>query len=198
VDGQPGVRPAQAGLTIVELVVVLWIGAILMAITVPSFLSGVDDFRTRAAARYVSGRFFDARMEAVKQSTRVACRFEADGDDYRIGTYRDGNGNGVLSADILGGRDPELASAVRLSSLFTGVRFGIGADVPLIDGGFAVSPIRVAGGTLVTFGPDGTSSTGSVYIRGSREAQYAVRVFGITGRTRVFKYVRGTRTWNPM
>lgn len=193
-----GVRPAEAGLTLVELVVVLWIAGVLFAITAPSFLSGIDDFRSRAAARYVSGRFFDARMQAVKQSTRVACRFELDGDDYRLGTYKDGNGNGVLSADILSGADRPVDAAVRLSSLFSGVRFGIGAGVPLIDGGYAASPIRVSGGTLVTFSPDGTSSTGSVYIRGSKEAQYAVRVFGMTGRTRVFKYVRGTGTWNPM
>lgn len=169
-----------------------------MAIAIPSFLSGLDDLRSRAAARYVSSRFFDARMEAVKRSTKVACRFMPDGDDYTLGTYRDGNGNGVLSADIARGVDSEVAAPVRLSALFGGVRFGIAAGVPLIDGGFATSPIRVSGGALVTFGPDGTASTGSVYMRGAREAQYAVRVFGITGRTRVFKYVRGTGAWNPM
>jgi prepilin-type N-terminal cleavage/methylation domain-containing protein len=192
------VRPAQAGLTLVELLVVICVGVIIAAIAIPSFYSGLDDYRSRAAARFVSGRFFDARMEAVKRSIRVACRFEPDGDDYRIATYGDGNGNGVLSADILRGTDPLLAAAVRLSALFSGVRFGIAAGVPLIDGGYASTPIRISGGSLVTFGPDGTSSTGSVYIRGTREAQYAVRVFGVTGRTRVFKYVRGTRTWNPM
>lgn len=197
-NGRLTVRPAEAGLTLIELVVVLWTSGILLAIAIPWFLAGVDDFRSRAAARYVSGRFFDARMEAVKRTTRVACRFEADGDDYRIGTYRDGNGNGVLTADILRAVDPQVAAAVRLSSLFSGVRFGIGGDVPLIDGGLSSNPIRVSGGTLVTFGPDGTSSTGTVYIRGSKEAQYAVRVFGLTGRTRVFRYVRGTGTWNAM
>lgn len=192
------VRPAAAGLTVIELLLVLWISAVLLAVSVPSLVSGLDDFRSRAAARYVAGRFFDARMEAVKRSTRVACRFEADGDDYRIGTFQDGNGNGVLSADVSSGADPLVAAPVRLSSLFSGVRFGIGADVPLIDGGYATTPIRVAGGAIVTFAPDGTSSTGSVYIRGSREAQYAVRVFGVTGRTRVFRYIRGTGAWNPM
>jgi type II secretory pathway pseudopilin PulG len=195
---QSSVRPAQAGLTLVELLVVCWICAILAAVTVPSFLSGLDDFRSRAAARYVSGRFFDARMDAVKRSTRVACRFQPDADDFSLGTYQDGNGNGVLSTDIARGVDAQVAAPVRLSALYTGVRFGIGADVPLIDGGYATNPIRVSGGSLVTFGPDGTSSTGSVYIRGSREAQYAVRVFGITGRTRVFKYVRSTGVWSPM
>lgn len=195
---QPSVRPAQAGLTLVELMVVLWIVIVLVVMAVPSFLSGLDDSRSRAAARYVSGRFFDARIEAVKRSTRVACRFEADGDDYRIATYQDGNGNGVLSADIARGVDRPLAVGVRLSGLFGGVRFGIAAAVPFIDGGYGTNPIRVASGSLVTFAPDGTSSTGSVYIRGMREAQYAVRVFGVTGRTRVFKYVRGTGAWSPL
>ncbi len=195
---QHTVRPAEAGLTLVELMVVVWILVILIAIATPAFLAGLDDFRARAAARYVSGQFFGARMEAVKRSTRVACRFQPDGDDYSLATFKDGNGNGVLSADIARGFDPRLTADVRLSALFSGVRFGIAAGVPLIDGGFAADPIRVAGGSLVTFGPDGTASSGSVYLRGSREAQYAVRVFGMTGRTRVFKFVQGVRAWKPL
>jgi hypothetical protein len=137
-------------------------------------------------------------MNAVKRTTRVACRFQPDTDDYRVAMFQDGNGNGVRSTDIAIGVDPRLTLDVRLSALFSGVRFGIGADVPLIDGGYATDPIRVSGGTYVTFGPDGTSSSGSVYIRGSRESQYAVRVFGITGRSRVFKYVRRTGAWTPL
>ncbi len=189
------VRPAEAGLTLIELLAVLWVVAILAAIAVPEFLSALDEFRTRAAARYISGQFYNARFEAVKRSTRVALRFQRDGADYPFATFADGNGNGLRGAEIARGVDPRLTLDRRLSALFAGVRFAIGAGVPLIDGGLASDPIRVAGGSLVTFAPDGSASTGSVYIRGARNAQYAVRVFGVTGRTRVFKYFPASGTW---
>jgi prepilin-type N-terminal cleavage/methylation domain-containing protein len=190
------VRPATAGLTLVEMLVVLWVLGILSAIAIPEFWSGLDEWRTSAAARYISGQFYGARFEAVKRSTRVAFRFQWDGVEYRFATFVDGNGNGVRSTEIANGVDWRLTQDTRLSARFGGVRFAIGGDVPLIDGGFGSNPIRVAGGSLVTFGPDGTTSTGSVYIRGTRRAQYAVRVFGVTGRTRVFRFVRGT--WTPL
>jgi hypothetical protein len=42
--------------------------------------------------------------------------------------------------------------------------------------------------------PDGTATSGTLYVQGSR-AQYAVRVLGATGRTRVLKYERGSGAW---
>lgn len=190
------VRPAAAGLTLVETLVVVWVFAILSAVAVPQVLSGLDDLRTRAAARYLSSQFSHARLEAVKRSRRVGFRFEWDGAEYRFGMFVDGNSNGVRTADIALGIDPRLTPDGRLSAFVSKVNFGIGAEVPLIDGGLSTDPIRVAGGRLVTFGPDGTASTGSVYIRGARGAQYAVRVFGVTGRSRTFRYIGGT--WKPL
>jgi hypothetical protein len=40
----------------------------------------------------------------------------------------------------------------------------------------------------VSFTPDGTASSGTVYVRGRGGAQYAVRVLGATARTRVLRY----------
>ena len=43
---------------------------------------------------------------------------------------------------------------------------------------------------ILTMSPDGTATSGTLYLRGAR-SQYAVRVLGATGRTRVLKYDRG-------
>jgi hypothetical protein len=51
---------------------------------------------------------------------------------------------------------------------------------------------------MVTFTPLGTATTGSLYVRGRHEAQYVVRVFGETGKTRLLKFNRRSGTWNPL
>jgi hypothetical protein len=42
--------------------------------------------------------------------------------------------------------------------------------------------------------PDGTATSGTLYLQGKR-AQYAVRVLGATGRTRVLAFDRERQTW---
>lgn len=183
----------------IELAFGLALVALLMAIAVPEVSEGLDDVRTAAAARYVSGRLYEARMQAVKRATRVGYRFVHDGDDFRFAPFVDGNNNGIRTADILSGVDWRLEADDRLSWKFGQVRFGILPGVPLIDGSASGGdPIRLGVSNILTFSPNGTSSSGSVYLRGARRAQYAVQIFGVTGRTRVFKYVRGSSAWRPL
>ena len=179
------------GFTVIEQLFVLAIIAIVIAISIPEMLSGLDEARTRMAARYVAGEMYRTRAQAVMRSTRVACRFLFDGEEYAFGSFADGNANGVRAADIASGVDRRLTADIRLSALFGQVRFAIGPGVPLIDGGAGADPIRISSGSLLTFSPIGSASGGSLYIRGARGAQYAVRVFGVTGRTRVFRYLPG-------
>ena len=48
---------------------------------------------------------------------------------------------------------------------------------------------------LLAMNPDGTSSSGTLYLHGRERSQYAVRVLGVTGRVRVLKYDLGRRRW---
>ena len=186
-----------AGFSLVELLAVLWIAAIAAAVAIPSVLAAVDDLRTRAAARYLSGRMFHARSEAVKRSYRVGYQFRAQGGEWWFAAVTDRNGNGIRSAEISSGIDPELWPAEALSTRFAHVSFGLTPGTPLIDGGTGSDPIRVGSADIVSFDPNGSSSSGTLYVRGGRGAQYAVRLFGVTGRTRVFKYNPGTESWKP-
>ncbi len=51
---------------------------------------------------------------------------------------------------------------------------------------------------MAVFSALGTSTPGSLYIRGRRDAQYAVRLFGQTGKIRVLKFDQKTRLWKPL
>ena len=135
------------------------------------------------------------------RSTSVAMQFAQTADGYSYAVYLDGNGNGVLTQDIQHGVDRLINATERLRDHFAGVDFGAVPGLPPIDPGSPApgnDPIRLGVSSLATFTALGTSSSGTVYIRGRRDAQYAVRIFGDTGKTRMLKFVHRTGRWRPL
>jgi hypothetical protein len=169
---------------------VLAIAGTLTATAVPQGLRTLDDFRTRSAARYLAQRAIDARFAAIKRSTVTGLRFETASPDYRITAVVDGNGNGLRTSDIQRGIDRTLTEPERLDAHFAGVAFGILAGVPDADGQPAngADGVRLGTSKLLSMNPDGTASSGTLYVHGKDRTQYAVRVLGTTGRVRVLKF----------
>jgi hypothetical protein len=110
------------------------------------------------------------------------------GGELFVGSFRDGNHNGVRAMDIANGVDPQVAPDVGLGDLFSGVRVGAADGAP-------PAPPEADATVLYSFGPTGTSSSGTVYLRGRGDGQYAVRVLGATGRVRVLRFRPTTRDW---
>jgi hypothetical protein len=157
---------------------------------VPIGLRTLDDFRTRSAARYLAARLADARIRAIKRSYVVGLRFQPAPADYLITTVVDGNGNGLRTAEIQHGIDRTVTEAEAIGGHFTGVAFGILEKVPDADGQPANGSdgVRVGSSRLLAMAPDGSSSSGTLYVHGIDRAQYAVRVLGATARIRILKY----------
>ena len=188
---------ARRGFTVLELLFTIAIGATITAIAVPLTTDAIDDGRTAMAARYLEGRIMDARMQAVRRGTRIGFRFEPVGADYRFAEYLDGNGNGLRSPEIAAGIDRAIAPRQFLRDHFPRVTFGLRANVPDVDGvrsAIATDGVRFGTSRILTLGPDGTASSGTMYVHG-RRGQYAVRVLGATGRTRVLRFEPGSRQW---
>jgi len=169
--------------------------------TVPGVLTGLDDHRAAAAARYLSARLQRARMESVVRSRAVAVRFSHSADGRFVFTaYVDGNRNGVTSADIGRGVDEHIWPQESIADAFPGIEFGVLPGLPPVDPGGTPpgeDPIRLGSSNLATFSAKGTSTSGSVYVRG-RSAQYVVRLFGNTGKTRVLRFDPRSRQWKPL
>jgi prepilin-type N-terminal cleavage/methylation domain-containing protein len=185
------------GFTVLEILLTLSIAATIMAIAVPLTTDALDEVRTGMAARYLEARVVDARLHAVKRSTHIGLRFESLEEDYRFGEYVDGNGNGVRTADISAGVDAELAPRRLLRDSFSGVRFGLQANLPDVDGSRSSSAgdgVRIGTSRILSLGPDGTATSGTLYLHG-RRSQYAVRILGATGRTRVLRFNPGGDQW---
>ena len=184
------------GFSVLEVLLVTSIVATMAAVSIPVTAGALDELRTSMAARYLEGRIMNARATAVRRSTRIGLRFEPAGIDWRIGEYADGNGNGIRAADIASGADSPVAQGEFLSGLFPGVGFGLHSGVPDVDGSRSsgADGLRIGASGILTLGPDGTATSGTLYVRG-RRGQYAVRILGITGRTRVLRFHPGSGQW---
>jgi hypothetical protein len=137
-------------------------------------------------------------MEAVARSKDVALRFLETEAGYAFATYVDGNRNGVLTRDIQSGTDWQLQAPERLAVQFGGVDFGTIPGLPALDSGSPPpgdDPIKLGTSNILTFTPLGTSSSGSLYVRGRQSAQYVLRVFGDTGKIRILRFDSRANRW---
>jgi prepilin-type N-terminal cleavage/methylation domain-containing protein len=188
---------SSPGFSLIELLFAVAIAGTVTAMAVPQGLRAVDDFRTRAAARYLARRALEARFAAIAHATVTGLRFEPASADYRVSPVADGNGNGLRTAEIQRGVDRTLSEPERLDAHFAGVAFGILAGVPDADGQPANGSdgVRLGASKLLSMNPDGTSSSGTLYLHGRERSQYAVRVLGVTGRVRTLKYDFAKGRW---
>ncbi|HZT76676.1 MAG TPA: GspH/FimT family pseudopilin [Vicinamibacterales bacterium] len=188
------------GYSLIELVFVMGLVATLGAMAVPQTRAAMDDARTAGAARYVAGRLQRARTEAITRSSSVGIKFTQTGGQYAYGVYVDGNGNGVRTSDISNGIDLELQASERLSDQFPSVDFGALPGLPPVDAGGTPpgsDPVRLGSSNIASFSPQATATSGSLYIRG-QHAQYVVRLYGDTARTRILKFDARARQWRPL
>jgi len=190
------------GYSFIELTMVMGLGATLTAAAVPQYLSGLDDVRVKGAAHHLAARLQAARMEAVKRSAMVGVQFiQTENGTYSYAVYLDGNRNGVLTRDIQKGVDALIAPAERLPDQFPGVDVGALPGLPPVDAGGTPpgsDPVRLGSGNIASFSAVGTATSGTIYIRGRRDVQYAVRIFGETGKARMMKFEPRTRRWKPL
>jgi hypothetical protein len=183
--------------TVAELIISLGLVGILAATSVATMGGSREALATAGAARYLANRVHLVRAASLSRGVHVAMVFRAEASDYCYGTVVDGNRNGVQTAEIAAGTDRQVERCERLSDHFTGVTFGIGPGVTDPDSAASLTgtPLRLGGSTVLSFGPDGGATSGTVYLRSPSGLQYAVRVFGTTGRTRVMRFDSRSQRW---
>ena len=192
---------AKTGYSLIELLFVMSAAATVSGMAIPQLLAALDDYRTAGAVRYISTRIQRIRMEAVSRSTNMAIEFVQAGTGYSYGTYVDGNGDGVRTPDIKKGIDRRLGAIEHLPDNYAGVDFGLLPGLPPVDAGSpapGTDPIKLGSSNLLSYSAIGTSSSGSVYIRGRSQAQYVIRILGDTGRIRVLKFDQRSRQWKAL
>ena len=184
------------GASLVELVLVLALVGTGAGTALPFAARSIDAGRARQAAAYVAAEFRRARQQAAARTRSVAIVFDAAGSTWTFRLCADGNGNGVRRAELLSGTDPCFEGPYDLTALFPGVAIAIDPTLPSPDGGPGKNdPVQLGTSNLASFSANGTSSSGTVFVRSAGGEQYGVRVAGTTTRTRVVYFDTGGHRW---
>jgi hypothetical protein len=191
--------PEERGAALIDVVFTAGLVAVLSGIAIPAWLTTREYAAQRAGARYIAARLQDARIQSLKRNVIVALRFDP-GDLDRFALYLDGDGDGVLTGDILSGTDRLIGAEHRWSAYTSAVKLLVRDDVPEPETGSPLAagsdPLRVGSSTLVSFSPVGSCTSGTIYLAGSSGPQMAVRLLGSTGRLRVLRYDSARRRWS--
>lgn len=197
---QPTATGAQAdhGVTLIDLLIVLALVVTLASMAVPVAAQAIDTGRARHAAGFVAARLRLARMQAVQRTRFVAAVFQQTGDRWRFSICEDGNRNGMRTVDILSGADPCIEGPYDIEDMFPGARVDVEATLAGPEGSAASDdPVRFGASNIASFSPAGSCTAGTLYLRSKRGVQFAVRVGGVTGRTRILRYDPGSGNWIP-
>ena len=191
--------PSDRGTTLAETMVATGVVVVAVGISVPLVTTGRDERRVMNAARYMAGRIMLARASAARSGAAVGILFAGAGDGVGFRSYVDGNGNGVLSADITGGIDSLVEAEIRLGDHFAGVRFELSPAAPPIGdsspAGTGADPVRLGASAILSLTPLGTATSGTLYLRSREGHQAAVRVLGATARVQIFQFDFQTGGW---
>ncbi len=179
------------------------ISSLVLALGVPPLLSLAAELRVELAAAEVASTFHVARSYAIRNAANVGLKFFIDADGaVTWALYRDGDGDGVLTADIASGDDPQVTPRVRLAHLGRAIRFGFPPGRAPRDPGDPRrrldnldDPIRFNRSDIASFSPLGTSTPGSVYVTDGLRHLSAARVFGRTGKIGCLAYDVEKERW---
>jgi len=194
--------PAQRGLQLIELLVVVALIGLACAAVLPSIAQLRSAGRGAAAAREMALTFQALRWKSVAQSRNHGLLFTVQDGGWVWFEVADGNGNGLRSAEIRRGVDPKLSGPHRIEERVSGVRLGFppGGAVPRIPPNRGSiddlsDPVRFGRSDLISFSPLGSASSGTLYLTDGRHELFGVVLFGPTVRLRVWRFDRRTRRW---
>jgi prepilin-type N-terminal cleavage/methylation domain-containing protein len=197
-------RTAERGYQLIELLIAMAISSLVLALGIPPLLSLAAGLRVELAAAEVASTFHVARAYAIRHDANVGLKFQVDADGtVTWALFRDGDGDGVLTADILSGDDPQVIPPTRISHLGRQIRFGFPPGRAPRDPGDPRrrlsgldDPIRFNRSDIASFSPIGTATPGTVYVTDGMRHLSAARVFGRTGRIGCLVYDVVKERWH--
>ncbi len=186
----------ERGTAVAEVLLVMTILVLVAAIAVPGTAQVIDSRRARLAAGFVASRLRLARHEAIFKTRQVGLVFDSIGDRWVFSVCIDGNQNGIRHTDIGVGIDACVEGPHDLERMFDGIRIDVDSTLAVPEGSTAsADPVRFGPSDIASFSSAGSCTPGTIYLRSKQGVQYAVRVGGATGRTRILRYDTGTHSW---
>jgi type II secretory pathway pseudopilin PulG len=184
------------GFCILDLTVAMALVVGLAALVVPVVAGVADAGRVRHAAGFVASAMRSARLEAVSRSASVGLVFDLVDGRWVFRMCIDRNGDGLHRADISAGTDTCSGGSYDVEALFAGVQITVDPTLrgPAGEPG-SPDPVRFGPSDVASFSALGSCTAGSLFLRSPDGRQYAVRVAGVTGRTRILRYDPAAQAW---
>jgi prepilin-type N-terminal cleavage/methylation domain-containing protein len=174
----------SSGFSLMEILVVIAIMGIVLAISVPAYLSYLPRIRLREAAREIASDMQFAKVQAIKANTTTAVVFDPVAGTYQVITE---SGEAAGSEDWTDG-DGHTHKNVTIAN-FKGVSYGsaTGTTRP----GDTTDPDTVAGvtfgGNVVFFTNKAISVAGTVYIHNQKGDTMAIGSTSAAGRVKTWR-----------
>ena len=200
----PAIDDVRAGgFSLFDLLLTLSVIGMVAAVGMPELFRSTEQTRLRLGAGEVASSLRLARIYALRHSANVAIKFQTAGDGVvTYALFRDGDGDGVRSQDVVLGVDPQVEPWRRLTHLGRGTGFGFPPGALPRDptsgkpiGGSRDDPIRFNSSDLASFAAGGTATPGSVYLTDGRRGLAIVRVTNVSGRVRIWRWDHDDKAW---
>jgi len=157
---------SNKGFTLMEMIIVIAIGMVVSAIAIPNFLGLSPRAKLKSSARDVVSAMQLARVNAIRNSSTWAVYFDTGNSEFRVlsddggdGTWNDGNETVYRTVPIPG-----------TSKIIYGTDYGARPSEPNPG---ATDGVSFSDNRMV-FNADGTSITGTVYLKNDEGGTYAV------------------------
>ena len=196
-------RATERGFQLVDLLTATAVAAVSMLLVAPPLLRLCRGVTVELAADELVGALRQARAYAIRHSTNVGVKFRVEPDGRAAwALYRDGDGDGVRTADIDRGVDSMAAPFRNLEQFGATARLGFPPGrVPRdpsnprkrldrLD-----DPIRFNNSDLASFSPIDGATPGSIYVTDGATRLLCVRIDSRSGRARILRWDRELDAW---
>ena len=167
----------NSGFTLIEMIVVIAIMAVMLAIAVPGFLGMTPRSSLKTAARDMISNLQLARIEAIRGRKTWAVQFDTGSARYRI---LDDDG----ADDTWNTTDDNVYKTVNFSD-YRDVSYGSAQGAR--PGGTVQTDGVTFSAERVTFKSDGSSESGTVYIKNANGDTFAVGSLSAAGRIKSWR-----------
>lgn len=150
----------QKGFTLIELMIVIVVMAILAAIAVPSYREYQAQSRHKGAVRQIASDLMAARMQAISENNWIALNID---NSHAYTIFRDIDKNGTKTST----NNVTLAVKDLYPTYY---------DI-----------VTYFSGTVVTFYPNGTGSTTTLYFYSTSRANWMWITISAAGRVKVWQ-----------
>ena len=176
--------------------ILLGVMAAILHVVAPEWVGWRQRQRVEGAADELAMLVTALRVRSAGAGVAYGVRFRADPPHLEWDVLRDGDGDGIRSDDVRRGVDPIVAGPHVLSRKYRGVTVGLPPGLrPPTGGVLPTDGVAFGRADILSVHPQGTTSSGSIYLCDARGRCAAVRLHGVSGRIAVWERAPERSAW---